>query len=230
PNVGKSSLVNRIILKDRVIVTSVPGTTRDLIDETIIIHGIPVIVTDTAGLHKANDPIEAIGIEKTLERIETSDLVLFMVDASCALSEVDSMIYDQIKEKKHILVFNKMDLVCNGFELDIPESWKNIMSVRISALYSKGINELKDKIKRKIIDEYGFNNKNTIIPNIRHTHSLERCVKSVADVITGLKNSMPAEIIAIDLRETIETLGEILGITTKEDVLENIFSRFCIGK
>jgi len=230
PNVGKSSLVNRLIMKDRVIVTEIPGTTRDLIDEAVIIHGIPVIITDTAGLHRASDPIEAMGIEKTLERLETSDLVLFMVDASCVLSEIDSMIYDKIKEKEHILVLNKMDLVCNGFEPDLPESLEKTMSSRISALYNEGINELKEKIKEKIIDEGRFNSENIVVPNIRHTLSLEKSANSVKDAISGLKGSLPAEIVAIDLREAISILGEIIGITAKEDVIENIFSRFCVGK
>ena len=134
PNVGKSSLMNRLIKNDRVIVTPIPGTTRDLIEETLNIRGIPVIIADSAGLHETKDPIEVIGIEKTKEYIHTSDLILFMIDASDPFTIEDNRIYQMIGDKRLILVINKIDLVEEGFKPELPEAWDKIPSVKISAL------------------------------------------------------------------------------------------------
>ena len=230
PNVGKSSLLNRLASKDRVIVTSVPGTTRDLIDETVIIHGIPVVVTDTAGLQETGDEIEALGIGKTLARLEESDLVLFMVDASGPLSDADLRIYERIKERKHLLVLNKMDLVRSGSEVKIPRGWERAGAVRISALFNRGLDELKNGIKKKALHDCGFREGNSVIPSLRHVLSLQSSMESVTRAADGAKGDMPSEIIAIDLQEAIQSLGEIIGVTAREDVLETIFSRFCVGK
>lgn len=230
PNVGKSSLMNRLIQDDRAIVTSIPGTTRDLIEEILNIHGIPVIVADTAGLHETDDPVEVIGIKKAKEYINGSDLVLFMVDASESLTSEDYKIYESINDKKMILVVNKTDLVEDDFEIEVDDSWKQIPSIKISALYGSGISELKDLIAKLTIGEQGFEVGNKIIPNLRHKIALERSLQLSIAAVEEIHKGTPFELIAIDILEAIETLGEVIGVTVKEDVIDQIFSRFCIGK
>ena len=231
PNVGKSSLMNRLIQKDRVIVTHIPGTTRDLVEETINIHGIPVIVTDSAGLHETNDPVEVIGIQKTHEYIVQSDLVLFMVDVSRDLTEADFQIYDRIKNKRAILVFNKSDIVKDGgYRLDIPPQWRDLPNVKTSALYNWGFETLKELIAKICLGESGFDTRNVIIPNIRHKQALERSIQASESAVMGIQEGTMFELVAIDIQEAIDSLGEITGVGAREDVLDQIFSRFCIGK
>jgi tRNA modification GTPase len=230
PNVGKSSLMNRLIQEDRAIVTPIPGTTRDLIEETLNIRGIPVIIADTAGLHETDDPVEVIGIEKAQKYIQDSDLILFMIDASRPHTDVDFNIYKTIRNKRLILVMNKSDLVEDGFEPAVPDSWRDLPRIKISALYGTGLNELKGLIVNLSVGEYGLEAKNTIIPNIRHKIALERCLELCATAIEAIRKEISFEFIAIDIQEAIDRLGEIIGDTVKEDVIDQIFSRFCIGK
>ena len=230
PNVGKSSLMNRLIQEDRAIVTPIPGTTRDLIEETLNIRGIPVIIADTAGLHETDDPVEVIGIEKAQKYIRDSDLILFMVDASDPITDEDYNIYKTIKNKRLILVVNKSDLVEEDFEPAVPDSWCDMPRIKISALYGAGLNELKDLIVTLSIGEYGLEAQTTIIPNLRHKIALERCLRLCVTAIQEIRNETSFEFIAIDIQEAKDSLGEIIGDTVQEDVVDQIFSRFCIGK
>ena len=230
PNVGKSSLMNRLIQEDRAIVTPIPGTTRDLIEETLNIHGIPVIIADTAGLHETDDPVEVIGIEKAQEYIRDSDLILFMVDASDPLIEEDYKIYETISNKRLIIVINKSDLVEDDFALEIPDSWNTLPRIKISALYGTGLNELKDLIANLSIGEYGLEVQNKIIPNLRHKIALERSLRLCVAAIEAIRKETSFEFIAIDIKEAVDSLGEIIGETATDDVIDHIFSRFCIGK
>ena len=230
PNVGKSSLMNRLIQEDRAIVTPIPGTTRDLIEETLNIHGIPVIIADTAGLHETDDPVEVIGIEKAQEYIRDSDLILFMVDASDPLIEEDYKIYEIISNKRLIIVINKSDLVEDDFALEIPDSWNTLPRIKISALYGTGLNELKDLIANLSIGEYGLEVQNKIIPNLRHKIALERSLRLCVAAIEEIRKETSFEFIAIDIKEAVDSLGEIIGETATDDVIDQIFSRFCIGK
>ena len=230
PNVGKSSLMNRLIQEDRAIVTPFPGTTRDLIEETLNIRGIPVIIADTAGLHETDDPVEVIGIKKTQEYINSSDLILFMVDAGTSLSGEDYKIYETIQDKRAILVVNKSDLVADDFEPELPDLWKKTPYLKISALYGRGLNELKDLIARVVMGNNGLEIRNTIIPNLRHKIALEKSLQLSVSAVEEIRKGTPFELIAIDIKEAIDSLGEIMGVTAKEDVIDQIFRRFCIGK
>jgi len=230
PNVGKSSLLNRLIQEDRAIVTSIPGTTRDLIEETLNIRGIPVIIADTAGLHETNHPVEVIGIAKTKEYINGSDLILFMVDSSRTLTGEDERIFELIDNKPYILVVNKSDLVDDNFELETPELWKSFPSVKISALYGSGLSDLKDLIEKVSVVEHRIEFQNTIVPNLRHKKAIERSLRLSKSAIKEIREGTPSELVAIDIQEAIDSLGEIIGMTTKEDVIDQIFTRFCIGK
>ena len=230
PNVGKSSLMNRLIQNDRAIVTSIPGTTRDLIEETLNIGGIPVVVADTAGLHETDDPVEVIGIQKTEEYINRSDLVLFMIDASEPLAREDHRIYETIHNKRSVLVLNKIDLVNNKDGPDLPDTWEQTPAVKISALYGEGLGALKDLIVKIVMGGFQLEAENATIPNLRHKIALERCLQLTASAVAAINNKTPFELIAIDIQEAINALGEIVGLTTREDVIDQIFSRFCIGK
>ncbi len=230
PNVGKSSLMNRLIQNDRAIVTSIPGTTRDLIEETLNIGGIPVVVADTAGLHETDDPVEVIGIQKTEEYINRSDLVLFMIDASEPLAREDHRIYETIHNKRSILVVNKIDLVNHKYGPDLPDTWEQTPAIKISALYGEGLGALKDLIAKTAMGEFQLEAENVTIPNLRHKIALERCLQLTASAVEAINNKTPFELIAIDIQEAIDALGEIVGLTTREDVIDQIFGRFCIGK
>ncbi len=230
PNVGKSSLMNRLIKNDRVIVTPIPGTTRDLIEETLNIRGIPVIIADSAGLHETKDPVEVIGIEKTKGYIHTSDLILFMIDASDPFTVEDNIIYQTIGDKRLILVINKIDLVEGGFKTEIPETWDEIPSVKISALYGNGLSSLKDLIAKLVLGDHHLDVQSTIVPNLRQKIALEKSLKLAVSASEEIRKGTSFDLIAIDIKETLDNLGEIIGAAAKEDVIEQIFKRFCIGK
>lgn len=229
PNVGKSSLVNRLIQKDRIIVTPVPGTTRDLIEETLDIHGIPVMIIDTAGLHSTDDPVEVIGIQKTQACIQDADLVFFLVDAGAPLTHEDFEIYHRLEGKSAILIINKMDLLpqCNSFR--IPTGWK-IPSVMTSALYNEGIETLKALFAQTFVRNGGGPEQHRAVPNLRHKISLERGVRAVESALKGLEEGLPDELVAIDLKQGVDALDEITGQGVQPTILDEIFSRFCIGK
>ena len=230
PNVGKSSLMNRLIKNDRVIVTPIPGTTRDLIEETLNIRGIPVILADSAGLHETKDPVEVIGIEKTKGYIHTSDLILFMIDANDPFTIEDNIIYQTIGDKRLILVINKIDLVEDGFKTEIPETWDKIPSVEISALYGNGLSSLKDLIAKIVLGDHHLDVQSTIIPNLRQKIALEKSLELAVSASEEIRNGTSFDLIAIDIKETLDNLGEIIGADAKEDVIDQIFKRFCIGK
>ena len=229
PNVGKSSLMNLLMNKERSIVTSIPGTTRDLIEDSFNLDGIPIVITDTAGFHETADPVERIGIQKAQQYLDQSDLILLMLDASSDLTPDDLKLFNDFKQKRLILVFNKTDLADQNFQFQLPDFWKKLPKVHISALLNEGIHELKRVITELIIGELP-DRQNTIVPNLRHKIALEKALGSVASIRDGLYAGLPYELVAIDVRESVDTLGEILGITAKLDVLDNIFSNFCIGK
>jgi len=216
--------------KERAIVTALPGTTRDIIEETININGIPSIISDTAGLHNSKDPIEVLGIEKAYEQIKISDIVLFMIDASLELTKEDHKILKNIRNKKKIIIINKIDLVSKNYIFEMPESWKEIETVKISALYNKGIDKLNRVITKIATGGLTINSINSIIPNMRHKIEIEKCLKTTSRAKECLKDETSFELIAIDIKEAIDSLGEIIGVSIKEEILDRIFERFCIGK
>jgi tRNA modification GTPase len=230
PNVGKSSLLNRLLEKDRAIVTEIPGTTRDTVEEMLDIKGFPVILADTAGLHDTSDPIETLGIEKTMKSIESADMIVFMVEAHRRLTREDYKIYEKINSKPFIVAVNKIDLV-NGKRPDVlPESWMKKGFVEISALYDRGLDRLKERMIVAGFGTYPIDIDTAIVPNLRQKLLLQDCLKATETIICELENNTPMELIAIDLQEAIHSLGQILGDDLKVDVLNQIFSRFCIGK
>jgi tRNA modification GTPase len=230
PNVGKSSLLNRLLQKDRAIVTSVPGTTRDTIEETLSIKGFPVILADTAGLHDTTDPIETLGIEKTMKNIEDADLIVFMVEAHRSLTKEDYKIYNKVHSKPFVMAINKIDLVNGKNPVVLPDSWTEKNCVEISALYDRGIEDLKQKMIFTGFGKDPIGIEAAIVPNLRQKLLLENSLRESEIIRRELKNNTPMELIAIHLQEAIDFLGQIIGTNIKVNVLDQIFSRFCIGK
>jgi tRNA modification GTPase len=230
PNVGKSSLLNQLVQKDRAIVTDIPGTTRDVIEETLNLDGIPVVISDTAGVHKTDNPVEKIGIERTLEHVNGSDLVLFLIEAHRAVDPEDHLIYDRINAKPKIVVLNKIDLIRQGNEISLPDSWRFDDQVSISALYDRGIDQLKDKVLKVAGGQNFLDFEGVAVPNLRHKLLLETSRDAADSVIEQLKSGISSDLLAIPLQEAIDALGVISGDNVKVDVLNEIFSRFCVGK
>jgi len=231
PNVGKSSLMNRLLAQDRSIVTAIPGTTRDPIEEGLNIEGIPFVIVDTAGIHKTDDLVEIIGIEKAKDHITASDLVLFMQEPETLFSNKE---FEKVVPpgnplgRRAIFVINKIDLD-KGNLPELSEKYQHIPRVEISALFNKGIIELKQEIVNICMGQLDMD-KSAIIPNLRHKKALEQAVESIESVKKGLEQTQEEEILAIDVKNSIDSLGTITGETASLDILDSIFNNFCIGK
>jgi len=230
-NVGKSSLLNVLIKQERAIVTPIPGTTRDVIEETLNIHGIPVRLMDTAGLRKAQDSIEQEGVRRAKERVADADLVLLMIDGSRQLDGDDEEIFREIDTKKKVVVLNKRDLIPKISLEVMKDRFPNDSIVQISALKSEGIGELKLAIYSSLLQrEIRISPEHLILTNIRHKTVLSQMKKTLSDALMGLEEGRSLEFIAFEIRSTLNSLGEIAGETTTEEVLNHIFDHFCIGK
>lgn len=226
PNVGKSSLMNRLLKKERAIVTTIPGTTRDFIEETVNIRGIPLRLIDTAGLHDTDDVLEAMGIRLTKQRLDEADIVLFVVDGSTRLTEADMKIYHLLRGRRAILVVNKTDLPLRCPMEKIVEQFQGLTWAAISALYNQGTDALKAAVFAAITDQKGPADLPTIVPNVRHKVAIERAITASKAAEEGFQTGRAPELVAIDLRTALDCLGEIIGVTTTEDILDGIFSRF----
>lgn len=230
PNVGKSSLLNTLLEEERAIVTNIPGTTRDVLEEYMNIHGIPLKLIDTAGIRDANDLVEKIGIDKSKEKILDADLILFMLDASNELSSEDIEIFSMVKNKKYIVLLNKIDLG-QKISLDKLKEYidgNNIIPISVKTL--EGIHLLKDYIKELFyLGNINFND-NVYITNVRHKNSLEKALISLENVKKGIDLNMPVDLLVIDLNNLYEAVAEITGDSIKEDLMHEIFSKFCLGK
>lgn len=232
PNVGKSSLLNRLVEKDRAIVNAVPGTTRDLVECPLQLQGIPVNIIDTAGIHTTEDVVENMGIQKTRACIEDTHLVVLVLDASEPVCEADQQVYEYCQNKSLIYVLNKIDLV-NGKKytpFSVPAHWKNAIQVRTSALHGTGIDQLKSLVLSEVVEKPRPPDSHSVIPNVRHQEALEKCHQNVVTASAGLRQDKPMELIAIDIYEALDHLNDILGVRIEADILDRIFSRFCIGK
>jgi tRNA modification GTPase len=230
PNVGKSSLMNCLIKRERSIVTAIPGTTRDVIEEMLHIKGLPVVIMDTAGLHEARGEVEKMGIQKTRQSIKDADIVLFMVDNSQPLSPEDIAIYSEITHKTHLVVKNKIDLISDDKVLRLPGGWGQQPCVKISALNGTHIDELKQMIWTVMIGEAGANREVGIVPNLRHKKGLEKCLAASKRGRAALINGLPEEMVVADIQEAAVRLDRLLGGDHRPDILDQVFSRFCIGK
>jgi tRNA modification GTPase len=230
PNVGKSSLLNYLACKDKAIVTALAGTTRDLIEEHISINGVPVILTDTAGLRDTVEPIELAGIQKARESIAQADLVLFMIDGQEPFDQGDRVAFSQIEAQNILILVNKVDLMTNPGELIIPDPFNAFPVVYVSAKYGHGIKELKAVIQDRCSGTSGLDPGRAVIPNIRQKALLQFAGQRLNDIIGLMQRRTGEELIVGDLALVKDALNEIIGYHPSGDLLDEIFSRFCIGK
>ena len=232
PNVGKSSLFNRLVERERAIVTSTPGTTRDLVTETVAIGGIPVRLVDTAGIRKAIDEAESIGIQKSMEALADADLVLVVLDASQAASREDEELLRQAEVRPVILVKNKSDLEAGDIPTSrkVGEKWGTHIPVCTSALTGEGIAELRAEILRHLGGENGAQADVGFLTNVRHEGLIKDSLTALAGARTAVANKVPHEMLLLDLYNALRPLDAIAGATTNDDILNLIFSTFCIGK
>ncbi len=222
PNVGKSSLLNALLEEDKAIVTNVKGTTRDIVEGSIIVGGVKLNLIDTAGVRESDDIVEKIGIEKSISLIEEAELILLVLDASEKLSEEDKFLLEKTKDKKRIVIMNKEDLNINNEYND--------EVIKISAKNNVGIEEIKDKIK-ELFNVGAFLNKDlTFFTNTRQIVLLKSAIKALEDVINGANNELEIDMIEIDLKLVWERLGDIIGANYTDELVDNLFSRFCLGK
>lgn len=230
PNVGKSSLLNKLLGEKRVIVTPIPGTTRDFIEEVTNIKGVPVRLTDTAGIRDTENIIEKEGVELVWERLSSADVVIIILDGSENLTGEDLEIIKKNRDKNHILVINKSDLphMLNVREFD--DILPGTIPLWISAKHGEGIPALKEHIHSSIISHTDDHRSDTIITNLRHKTALEKALDLISKARENILGGISYELPALDLRESLESLGEIAGETINEEVLDRIFSTFCIGK
>jgi tRNA modification GTPase len=230
-NVGKSSLLNRLLKEERAIVTPIPGTTRDLIEEVLNISGIPVRLVDTAGLRRTGDSIEQEGVKKARERVAEADFVLLMLDGGRALDADDREIFEEIKMKQKVVVINKIDLPLALSADEVKTSFPDDPMVSISALRGEGIEMLKEAVYTSLIKGgVRVSSQHWVVTHIRHKSALVEAKNNLLNAKKGLDENIPLEFIAFEVRSALETLGEIVGETRTEEVLNRIFENFCIGK
>ena len=229
PNAGKSSLLNVLVGSDRAIVTDIAGTTRDVLEEQINIGGITLNLVDTAGIRSTEDVVEKIGVKKAMEHANEADLIIYVVDSSVVLDDNDYDIINFIKDKKAIILLNKSDLASKVSADDIKKLVdKTVISV--SAKESSGIDELSDTIKEMFFDGQVSFNDEIYITNIRHKKLLSDAKESLKLVMNSIDDDMPEDFYSIDLMSAYESLGLIIGESVEDDLMDEIFSKFCMGK
>ncbi len=231
PNVGKSSLLNALLKEERAIVTPIAGTTRDTLEETLTLHGIPVILTDTAGLRvSTEDPVEKIGMDRTRQSLAQADLVIGLFDGSEAFTPEDAQVIEAASSRPHLWVINKMDLPAQISANELHARNGNAEAISLSAKTGMGLESLLAAIERNALQEKAGASEAQWLLNVRHAAALEHARTALAQAVQSARDKMPEECIALDLKTALDALGEIIGETTTEDLLGEIFSRFCVGK
>lgn len=230
PNVGKSSLMNTLLEEKRAIVTDIPGTTRDIIEEFINIDGIPLRIIDTAGIRQTEDLVEKIGVEKAEKYLKEADVILMMIDVSQGLDEEDLNIYSLVEDKPLLVLINKTDLYSNNDFTEIENNFASHNTLKISVKEEIGIKELKKAIIDEVIGENIKADEELLITRARHKNALDKAMKAIERVINSHKNQMPFDFYTIDMKDCLDALGEITGETLAEDIVDRIFNDFCLGK
>ena len=234
PNVGKSSLLNEFTGKNRAIVTDIPGTTRDIIEDYVDINGMPMRILDTAGIRETEDLVEKIGVQKTEKEIQAADLIILVIDASEGISKEEIKILEKASDKKVIVLLNKIDLLNEEESIKI-EKETRVKSgdkdlIKASLINGFGVESLSDKIYELFMEGKIQFNDEIIITNLRHKNLMEKAKKSLEDALNGSQAGLPLDIVSIDINRAADYLGHITGETIREDIVHEIFSRFCLGK
>lgn len=229
PNVGKSSLLNFLAREERAIVTDIAGTTRDVIEETVNIDGVPLVLTDTAGIRQTEDIVEKIGVEKSLQTVEEADLIIVVLDSSSMPDDDEMELLERTEGKKRIILINKTDIK-NDEVIEKIYGIINEESIEFSAKTGDGANELTERIKKMYnLGEIGANDSNTIT-NMRHVAALSNAREALERAMESIENDMPSDIASIDINIAIDFLGEITGAVVSDDIVSAIFHDFCVGK
>ena len=229
PNAGKSSLLNRILKEDRAIVSDIEGTTRDTIEEFVTIKGVPLKIVDTAGIRKTEDKIEEIGVKKAIQVMKKSDLILVLLDNGTGITKEDEEILNKIEDKKAIILINKSDLEDKHLEEEKILQEKKKPIIKIVAQTGEGI----EKLYEKIVELFHMNEiqeDKTIITNIRHKNQITEAMKNIEQAIQSINSNLPIDVVSIPIKESLECLGKITGENISEDIMQEIFSKFCLGK
>jgi tRNA modification GTPase len=233
PNVGKSSLLNALVKTDRAIVTPIPGTTRDVLEDTVSIRGIPVRIMDTAGIRETSDPVEQEGVRRSRMVQTQADLVLLVLDGSEPLTAEDYTLLAEPAghpDQKRLVVANKMDLPSRANLTQLEAGGAGLAVVKISAKTGEGLEELKDRIRALLLSPELEAREPVLVSHLRHQQALERARQAVIATRSSVEQQAAAELVALDLRAAIDALGEITGAVTTDDILDRIFREFCIGK
>jgi len=230
PNVGKSSLLNRLVQKEAAIVSEFPGTTRDIVREYVSIKGVPVVVFDTAGIHDTNDPVECIGIEKAHKQIRVADIILLVVEATRPLNKFEVRLFSQCKAKKTIIVINKDDIAKEKAVATIKSTIDDQPCIRVSARVGSGLEKLKKEIFKGIVVGAGSVEGNWISPNLRQRKLLEIAKRDLLRLIQSLETNPSPDLVSDMINNILKGLSEISGGRNREDLYDHIFSQFCIGK
>lgn len=230
PNAGKSSLLNALLQEDRAIVTDIPGTTRDTIEESIKIGGVPLVLMDTAGLRETDNRVEKIGIQRARESMEKADLILAVIDGSIPLTDEDISLLKELDGRKAMVILNKYDLAAEVDEKKIHEILPSISVVLISARYGSGLDELDDALRSLTIRQDQAAGRELFLTNLRHVDLVKKALEAVHRAKDSLENSMPADCITVDLVEAWNHMGEITGESIDNELINKIFERFCVGK
>ena len=231
PNVGKSSLLNALLRGNRAIVTNIPGTTRDTLEETANIGGIPLILVDTAGIRtETADEVERIGVERSRQALKQADIALMMVDGSRSLQQGDWDIEQLVQHKPTLLLINKTDLSASTMVEISPDFLPHVERVRISALTQQGIDQLEEAILNLVLGGRVTLADTPLVSNPRHKALLHLALEATRAAMTAQQTGLTPDLVSIDVREAVEALGKITGQTVTEDLLDTIFSKFCIGK
>lgn len=230
PNVGKSSLMNGLLKETRAIVTDIPGTTRDTIEEVLSIRNIPVYLVDTAGIRETSDKVEKMGIEKSKEAFNQADFILFLLDGSRPLEEEDLQIIEFLKERKSLVLINKRDL---GEAISIEEISAKLPASQVieaSLLKGQGITEIEDAVEDLVYGGEIVQKESMMVNNVRHIELLQQAVKSLTDALHMSERREALDFIEVDVKNAYERLGEIIGETVSDDIINEVFARFCLGK
>lgn len=234
PNAGKSSLLNILAGEDRAIVTDIAGTTRDIIEEDILIDNIHLHMVDTAGIRFTDDVIEKIGVDKAKKYLKEADLIVYVVDSSIPLDESDFEIMDMIQERKCIILLNKSDLNSEIFLDDFKKQFKdrqgNVIIIRTSTRENTGMDDFEDAVKKLFFTGSISSDSDIMITSLRHKEALEESLESLTHVKSSLEDNMPEDFYSIDLMDAYASLGKITGEEVGEDLINEIFSKFCMGK
>ncbi len=230
PNVGKSSLMNALLKESRAIVTEIPGTTRDTIEEALSIRGIPVRLIDTAGIHDTDDRVEALGIRRSRDAFDQADLILLLLDGSEPLTEADRQLMTQIREKTCLVLINKSDMGCRVRPEEVAEILPGAGVIRTAVIRGEGVGEVEERIEAMVYRGQVRQEESLLVSNVRHIELLEEAASDLAQALSMCRRREALDLIEVDVRSAYDAAGEIIGETVSDGIIDEVFARFCLGK